>query len=156
MKAALTSKINTAQRQFDTINAIARPALPTSKALEGLQAAHDKVREQQERISGLLLNLIGEEEDEAAANAWQAELTAADTRANEICDAVTALLAAATVPLRPRRRSQPQGPRPEGRRDGVSQTTRCARTSSLRTTRRRTTQYGRKTSMITTPAVTWT
>jgi hypothetical protein len=63
MKAALTSRINTATRQFDTINAIARPARPTSKALEDLQTALDKVREQQARISGLLLNLIGEEEE---------------------------------------------------------------------------------------------
>jgi hypothetical protein len=126
MKAALTSKINTATTQFDTINAIARPALPTSKALEGLQAAHDKVREQQERISGLLLNLIGEEEDEAAANAWQAELTAADTRANEICDAVTALLAAATVPPRPAA-AQP-APGAAGRRGGE----RCKPNDALR------------------------
>jgi transposase InsO family protein len=105
MKAALTSRINTATRQFDTINAITRPARPTSKALDDLQAALDKVREQQARISSLLLNLIGEEEDEAAAAIWQTELTAADKRADDICDAITTLLAAATVPA-----TAPPGP----------------------------------------------
>jgi hypothetical protein len=127
MKAALTSRINTATRQFDTINAIARPARPTSKALEDLQGALDKVREQQARISGLLLNLIGEEEDEAAAAVWQQELTAADQRADDICNAITALLAAATVPAQ-----APPAPAAAGGAAGGATARRCKPNDALR------------------------
>jgi hypothetical protein len=127
MKAALTSRINTATRQFDTINAIARPARPTSKALEDLQGALDKVREQQARISGLLLNLIGEEEDEAASAVWQQELTAADQRADDICNAITALLAAATVPAQ-----APPAPAAAGGAAGGATARRCKPNDALR------------------------
>jgi hypothetical protein len=94
-KAAVTQKLNKAEKRGSTVNAAVNP---TSRALEDLQASIDDIEAQQARFNEFFQRIIEAEDDEQAAQSWMDEQAALNKRADDACAALAGLLADKSPP----------------------------------------------------------
>jgi hypothetical protein len=94
-KAAVTQKLNKAEKRGSTVNDAANP---TSRALEDLQASIDDIEAQQARFNEFFQRIIEAEDDEQAAQSWMDEQAALNKRADDACAALAGLLASKSPP----------------------------------------------------------
>jgi hypothetical protein len=94
-KAAVTQKLNKAEKRGSTVNDAINP---TARALEDLQASIDDIEAQQARFNEFFQRIIEAEDDEQAAQSWVDEQAALNKRADDACAALAGLLATKSPP----------------------------------------------------------
>jgi hypothetical protein len=94
-KAAVTQKLNKAEKRGSTVNDAINP---TARALEDLQASIDDIEAQQARFNEFFQRIIEAEDDEQAAQSWMDEQAALNKRADDACAALAGLLATKSPP----------------------------------------------------------
>jgi hypothetical protein len=92
-KAAVTQKLNKAEKRGATVDAAANP---TARAVEDLQASINDIEAQADRFNEFFQRVIESEDDEQAAQTWIDEQMALNKRTDDACAALAALIAAKT------------------------------------------------------------
>jgi hypothetical protein len=92
-KAAVTQKLNKAEKRGATVDAAANP---TARAVEDLQASINEIEAQADRFNEFFQRVIESEDDEQAAQTWIDEQMALNKRTDDACAALAALIAAKT------------------------------------------------------------